>query len=339
MSNKVIETSQKDCMKYLTDYLRGVIPKMVKKFNFNSDDKSHCDYKVFKDVICNFQIPSKYIEDNILNSVYDKFKNKENDKMNYKSFVDFIVDGKEANDFFDYKQKFIGRIEQKLVRLDEKIQEKSDALKIHSENKHKFAESLRKDIEEKKSLINQRNPLDDKITNQTTLVYKFEKEVNSIQPSLNLINKTFKDGNKYFDKRQSIENSLSAHPSIFKPEKAKTRFNANPPHQDTFVNIAPPQYASSYIDEKKRFDIRCKWDVDFQVQEKQKKNAITNKILERKRNNNEINSQRVEALENYKEQMDNLGQYNRTNKVYKYEDVRIYFFFFIIFYFKYFLEK
>lgn len=321
MSEKINESSQKENMNYLTEYLRIVIPKMVKKFNSNSEDKSHCDYNTFKEVIGNFQIPKKYTEDNILNCVYEKFRNKDLDKMNYKNFVDYIIDGKEANDFFDYKQKFIGHIENKLIRLDKKIQEKSDALKIHSENKHKFAESLRKDIEEKKSFINQRNPLDDKITNQTTLVYKFEKEINSIQPSLNLINKTFKGAENYLEKRNEIENSMSAHPSVFKPEKAKTRFNGNPPHKDTFINIAPPQNASSYIDEKKRFDVRCKWDVDFQVQEKLKKNATDKKILERKRNINEMVSQRIEALENYQDQKDNLGQYNRTHKVYKYEDV------------------
>jgi hypothetical protein len=321
MSDKIKESSQKDSMNYLTDYLRIVIPKMVKVFNGNSEDKSHCDYKTFKEVIGNFQIPKKYTDDNILNGVYEKFKNKDNEKMNYKNFIDFIIDGKEKNDFFDYKKKFIGNIENKLANLGQKIQEKSDALKIHSENKHKFAESLRRDIDEKKSLINQRNPLDDKITNQTTLVYKFEKEINSIQPSLDLINKTFKDGDKHFEKRIEIENSMSANPSIFKPEIAKTRFNGNPPHKNTFNIISPPQNASSYIDEKTRFDVRCKWDVDFQVQEKLKKNSIHNKILDRKRNINEMVSQRVEAMQNYQDQMDNLGQYNRTIKVYKYEDV------------------
>jgi hypothetical protein len=325
MTEKVKESSQKDIMKYLTEYLRIVIPKMVKKFNLNSEDKSHCDFKTFKEVIGNFQIPQKYTEDNILNNVYDKFKNKENNQMNYKNFVDYIIDGNQPNDFFDYKKKFIGNIEKKLVYLNGKIQEKSDALETHSENTLKFAESLKKNIEEKRSLTNQRNPLDDKITNQTTLVYKFEKELNSIQPSLGLINKLFKDGDKHFDKRIEIENSMSANPLVFKTEKAKTRFNGNPPHKNTFTNIAPPQNASSYIDEKTRFDIRCKWDVDFQIQEKNKKNAIDIKMLERKKNVNEMVSQRIEALENYQEQKDNLGQFVRTNKVYNYENVRNFF--------------
>lgn len=328
MSEKIKESSQRDCMKYLTEYLRIVIPKMVKKFNSSAQDKFHCDFETFKHVLSDFQIPKKYTEDEILTSVYEKFREKENDKMNYKNFVDYIIDGKESNDFFDYKKKFIGNIENKLINLDQKIQEKSDALKIHSENKFKFRESLRKDIEEKKSLINKRNPLDDKITNQTTLVYKFEKEINSAQPSLNLINKTFENGEKFFDKRKEIENSLSANPLIFKGEQRKTRFNGNPAHKNTFVNFIPQENASSYLDEKKRFDVRCKWDVDFQVQEKLKKNLIDEKKLERKRNINEMLSERIQAIENYEDQKDNLGQYNRTRKVYKYEDV-IYFLFFL----------
>ena len=110
MSDKLKESSRKECMNYLTEYLRIVIPKMVKKFNSKSEDKSHCDYKTFKEVISNFQIPKKYTDDDILNSVYDKFKNKNNEKMNYKNFIEFIIDEKEANDFFDYKQIFIRNI-------------------------------------------------------------------------------------------------------------------------------------------------------------------------------------------------------------------------------------
>jgi len=336
MVTKISESSQKDHEKYLMEYLRLVIPKLAKKFNLNSEDKLHCDYKTFKSVLGNFQIPQKYIDDNIISSIFDKFKvnidnnsnlntnNESDNKMNYRSFIDYVIESQESNDFFDYKKKFIHNIENKINNLGGKIQEKSDALKNASENKKAFAESLRREIEEKRNFKDHNNYLDDKITNRTTLVSTFEKEPNGAQPSLANINKFFKDKEIYFEKKTQIENSLSANPQYFSKEKAKTRFGANPPHKDTFYIISQPKEASSYIDEKKRFDIRGKWEVDFQLEEKNKKNVIENKIFERKRKINEMLSQRVQAIENYHDQKDNLGQLVRSQKVYRYENVIIY---------------
>lgn len=327
MENKISESAHKDNEKYLLEYLRLVIPKMAKKFNLNSEDKLHCDYKTFRTILSNFQIPQKYIEDHILTNIFDTFQQKDQKnlsaegKMNYRNFIDYVIDNQETSDFFDYKKKYVNTIENKLSNMGLKIKEKSDALQHESQSKKAFAENLRKEIEEKKFFKNENNYLDDKITNRTTLVSKFEKDVNSVQPSLASIHKSFKDKEIYFQKKIEAENSLSANPIFFNKEKPKTRFGANPPHKDTFYIIAPPKEASSYVDEKKRFDIRCKWDVDFQVQEKLKKAEVESKIIQRKRKINEAIDNRIQAIENYQEQKDNLSQMVRTHKIYKYENV------------------
>jgi hypothetical protein len=354
MENKISESTQKDHQKYLLEYLRLVIPNMAKKFNLNSEDKLHCDYKTFKNILSNFQIPQKYIGDNIISSIFDNFKQNDEfnpnaeSKMNYRDFIDYVIENQETSDFFDYKRKYVTTIENKLKGMSLKIQEKSDALKHESINKSTLEENLRKDIQDKKIYKDKNNYLDDKITNRTTLVSKFEKEINSAQPSLANIHKAFKDKEMYFKKKIEGENSLSANPLFFAKEKPKTRFGANPPHKDTSYIIAPPKEASSYIDEKKRFDIRCKWDVDFQTEEKLKKVVVENNIIERKRRINENNYQKIQAIESYQEQKDNLSQLVRTHKIYKYENVNNFFliffqlkfhFFFLVFYFNIILEK
>ena len=48
--------------------------------------------------------------------------------MNYKNFVDYIIDGQESNDFFDYKKKFIGNIENKLERMHVALQRQDKEL-------------------------------------------------------------------------------------------------------------------------------------------------------------------------------------------------------------------
>jgi len=340
MGKKISESSQKDHEKYLMEYLRLIIPKLAKKFNLNSEDKLHCNYNIFKSVLGNFQIPQKYIDDNIIYSIFEKFavngeskngnfvntdensKEPEN-KMNYRNFINYVIENQETNDFFDYKKKFMNNIENKINALNGKIQEKSDALKHASENKKGFAESLRKEIEDKLNFKDNNNYLDDKITNRTTLVSKFEKEINGAQPSLANVHKFFKDKEIFSVKKTQIENSLSANPQFFSKEKAKTRFGANPPHKNTFYIISHQKESAGFIDEKKRFDVRGKWEVDFQVEEKNKRNIIENKVFERKRKINEMLSQRVQASENYHDQIDNLGQLVRSQKVYRYEDVRI----------------
>ena len=333
MENKISESALKENEKYLMEYLRLVIPNMAKKFNINSEDKLHCNYKTFKNVLSNFQIPLKYIEDNIISSIFDKFALKDQlnssaeGKMNYRNFIDYVIENQETSDFFDYKKKYINTVENKLNNMGLKIQEKSDALKHEPESNNAFAENLRKEIEEKKYFKDQNNYLDDKITNRTTLVTKFEKEINTAQPSLAHLHKTFKDKEIFFNKRIEGENSLSANPLFFSKEKPKTRFSGNPPHKDTVYIIAPPKEASSYVDEKKRFDIRCKWDVDFQVQEKQKKIDVENKIIERKRKINEIIGQKIQANEIYQEQKDNLSQMVKTHRIYRYENVNEFLFF------------
>jgi len=119
---------------------------------------------------------------------------------------------------------------------------------------------------------------------------------------------------------------LTANPESFIKEKAKTRFNGNPPHKDTFCLIVQDKLAPSYVDEHERFDYRGKWDVDFQVAEKNRKNEIQSKVIERNREVNENIMKKVQEKENYKEMKDNLTQLMRTHKVYKYEIVRNLFF-------------
>ena len=329
MGAKISENSEKDCLNYLIDYLRLVIPKLAKKFNLNSTDKKTCDLETFKNVLTNFQIPSKYIEDSIVKSVYDKFKSYTSDKMDYRNFIDYVIDQQGTNDFFDYKNKFLSKVHDKIGNIQTNILEKVDNLKFDAKNKREFAEGLRKEIEENKILKNDHNYLDDKICNKNNLASVFSNDINSIQPSLNYMNKIFKDREIYYNRRDQIEKSLSANPKFLSPPQRLTRFNGNPPHKDTFYIISAPKEASSYVDEKRRFDVRGKNEVDFQVEEKNKKIYIENKVIERKRKINEIIGQKIIAGENYIDQKDNLSQLVRTQKLYKYELVKILFFIFL----------
>ena len=75
------------------------------------------------------------------------------------------------------------------------------------------------------------------------------------QPSTDFINQTFKDHYQCYQELNKVEESFSAHPSLLTELKAKTRFNANPKHKDTFYMINQDPKGSSHLNEKDRFSI------------------------------------------------------------------------------------
>lgn len=243
--------------------------------------------------------------------------------MNYRNFIDYIFESQETNDFFDYKKKIVSNLDQKLGTLAHKISSNKDAyLNTTLANKQNIMKNILNQISENKNLRNSEKLIEDKITTKSDYLHStFKSQINSTLPSLAQTNKLFSNRKECLTARNEIENSLSANPKFFLKEKAKTRFNGNPPHKNTFVLIAQDKLAPSYVDEHKRFDIRGKWEVDFQVAEKNKKYEVQNKIIERKRKVNQMIMQKVHENENHEEMKDNLTQLMRTQKIYKYEIV------------------
>ena len=98
----------------------------------------------------------------------------------------------------------------------------------------------------------------------------------------------------------------------------KTRYNANPEYKDTRINIQPQKGASYYISEKDRFDIRCKDHIDFQKEDKEKKQKIDEFRL--MRIGNEMKTQ--EKINRLKDHLDDekklYSQIERSKKLFKY---------------------
>jgi len=99
--------------------------------------------------------------------------------------------------------------------------------------------------------------------------------------------------------------------------QAKTRYGANPPHQNTFTIIQAPKEAAIYISEKERFN-NGKSEVD-KDREKKKLKEI-HKIQKLKEENARISHNAYMKDYLYQEK-DIYSQLQRTKKLYQYENV------------------
>jgi len=98
---------------FLHEFLRARIPIFVKNMqevckNKSGKDQTKCTFEEFCQAIRKFIIPTKYQEDNVLSYVFNHFKSTpEDDKMDYNYLVDKLIDTKDENNFFNFKDVII----------------------------------------------------------------------------------------------------------------------------------------------------------------------------------------------------------------------------------------
>lgn len=140
--------------------------------------------------------------------------------------------------------------------------------------------------------------------------------INNCQPSKEFNEQIFKGKETLLDKYKEFESKFSAHPSLRKEIKAKTRYGANPPPKNTAWITSQDPKSGMFISESERFNTK---DNYFQQKEKlMRQNKYKNKIniikfyTEQKDNNSAMS-----VIINEQKKLYSLLQ--RTEKMYKYE--------------------
>lgn len=280
---------------------------MFKKLD--PDDTKLIYNNELKDVIYHFKLPQRFVHDSVLQPILDQFKDKDQtDKINYKDFIEHLADYKELNDFFNFKDKHLEKLHNKIVESKDQMLQSVAMIKIEEEKKHELMKDIEKNIklhEEFKAKEKQEELL------------KIKKlETNNSQPSKEFCDLVYKNKDKVMDKYKEFESKFSAHPSLRKELKAKTRYGANPELQSTAWITCQDPKSGMYINEKERFNNK---DTYFQQQEKQ---------LRENKHQNKIN-----IIKFYQDQKDNkstmsvmLGEHKklysllqRTEKMFRYE--------------------
>lgn len=114
LRNNVNELARKKDTNFLKEFLRLRIPILAKKFlDYQTSEENidkienMCDYDTLHNLIKSFNVPMKYTNKDVLSSVYEEFQSKETQLFDYKKFLDHIVNFKDNNDFFNFKEKFV----------------------------------------------------------------------------------------------------------------------------------------------------------------------------------------------------------------------------------------
>ena len=102
--------------------------------------------------------------------------------------------------------------------------------------------------------------------------------------------------------------------------KPKTRYGANPPHQNTFTVIQAPENAAPYMSEKDRFHNR-KLDSDYLEHDRDRRNNYHLHKIEKLKNLYQKVSEDKIIKEHLAESKDTYSLLQRTKNSFKYEMV------------------
>jgi len=235
------------------------------------------------------------------------------DKLSYQNLMDSLIDNQNAENFANHRNHVLNHFRKKLGILNGKLTDSLDILSGELNDKKKFAEGLREDIETRKAKFNEKE--------------KNESEtINASVPSLKFINKIFANGKEYLDKYHEIKNTnFSSNPAFHKDLKPNTRFSGNPLSKDTSEVIKPIKDCSSYFDEDQRFFKSVDGSVDFQSFQKGKKAYMDFCKLNRIATMKNVVIKKAHDNEVLLEQKDYLRQLAGTQKMHNYNDVLIFF--------------
>jgi len=122
------EVAKKKDTEFLMEFLRIRIPNLAKKFHEElekneQNDKIFCNLETFNTVIKSFNLPLKYSNNALMEKLFDEFKNKENGMLDSKKFLDHVVNLKNQNDFFNFKEKYLQGIYHKIDSEKKELKE------------------------------------------------------------------------------------------------------------------------------------------------------------------------------------------------------------------------
>lgn len=308
MKNDIILSNNIEDLKTIKEFLRVRIPLSVKLFkNLDEEGTNYIKISELKEMIYNFKLPTRFQNENIINPLIEKYKDVSGEKINYKDFLDDLVDSKEKNDFFNFKDMYVEKIKKKIINSEEQMEVSKSILKEEEKKKNEIMKELERNMKLHAELIQKGNE-----NNK----FEYDKYVNIYQPSLQFNSHIYKNIKENIEKYKEFEDKFSAHPSLRKEVRIQTRYGSNPPYQNTkWITQSVPN-SGMYVSENDRFSKEVNY---FQQQEKNLKwNKYKNKInMIKSYNDQNENKKNMENI--LKEQKNVFSLLQRTDKLYKYE--------------------
>ena len=329
------------------------------KTNNNEKLDGTCDLPTFKNIIKTMKIPYKCKNDDIINSLFNKYKIEEKNLMNYDKFIEDCKNIKEENNFFHFQNEYLGLIRNKLEKNKEERKRYNEVLEENNKRRRNYLENqladMKAHVRTNKSVINlfPKN-IDFEINkekkyflenqNSNTINNKTEKDLkenevkenyiekdsnlknknifyNHYQPSLDFINYVFKDNKRYSDQYYQYINEISP---IFQSKDLSNNNTSNNNYTE-LSKIALEKELNSKIF-KKNFlsddinDDSKRFKVfELSKEEKENKQKYLENSLKRKFETNKKWNDKINFQQNIYDINNSIGQIKRTESLYKYE--------------------
>ncbi|MCQ2818204.1 MAG: hypothetical protein MJ252_13135 [archaeon] len=256
MRLQLIEKNKADDLKFIDFFFKVKKPSFIAKVKEIMGDKynaseNFCDFATFNAVMLKFDLPTKYLDNSLITSIYEKYKDPEKNQMNYMAFLDHCMNLKEENNFFDFQSKYINLYEDKVKSFEKAAEEKKKYLNQNNEMIKEWKETYERQIEEYK----------DKRRNERK-EFLLQSSFSHYQPSTEFLNLIFSEREKHFNTLNEAEKKFEPSLSYSGIDQRKTRRGGNPPLKNTFDNIKADPKSGSYLPDSEVFKSYCLTESD-----------------------------------------------------------------------------
>lgn len=307
LRSDLVNSNKNDDIKTIKEFIRQRIPLTVKSFkNLDPNDTNLITKQQFKDVLSSFKLQQRLFVDNLIDPLIEEFKESNNncEFINYKNFIEHLADFKELNDFFHFKDKHLDKLKNAIDNSKKLVSISNNLIQQEEDKKHILKEDLENEIKKHEEA---------KHLERLKEIAK-SNEINNIQPSKEFNDLIFKNKELTSKKYKEFESNFSAHPSLRKEVKAKTRFGANPEIKSTKWITEQDPKSGMFISENDRFK-----KIDFQKKEHEAKLQKYKSKIEILKNHNDIIDNLGTKTLMVKEHKKMYSLLQRSEKLYKYE--------------------
>ena len=335
-------------------------PNFLRKLSKTADDKQldgKCDLPTFKKIIKTMKIPDKCKNEEVINSIYNKYKMPNKDLMDYEKMIEGSKHLNEENNFFRFQNGYLGLIHKKLEKNKEERKRYNEILEENDKRKKSYLNSqlasmrsinLRKS--KSNSMIVSKNILSEinkekqyflEKQNNTELVNGKDKEKdkeiannietdlnnnktsfhNHYQPSLEFINFVFKDNKLYNDRYYQSIKEIS--PLIQAKNNDNTDLSNKNSSESNKINfefvINSKKYNKNFLSDDTDDDKKRFKFYELSQEEKKNKIKYLENSLKRKFDTNRKWNDKIDFQQQVADINNSLGQIKRTESLYRYE--------------------
>ena len=174
--------------------------------NVNSD--GNCNLPTFKKIIKNMKIPDKCKNDEVIDTIYDKYKSPETNLMNYKNYIEDCKNMKEENDFFHFQKGYLGLIKNKLEKNKEERNKFNEVLQENDRRKKSYLQNQLASMRGHMRKNNSDTSLISKSDNPSENIYSSYLDINK-EKKYSLEKQNNQNNTDIFDKENNLENCLN----------------------------------------------------------------------------------------------------------------------------------